>query len=175
MELWKEEQNYSILFKQFPPDNEQFHPPPKNIPRFPGERWRQLSPVCMRAPVRIVASAAAYSRFSRRSSGHIYNIGCTNETRREELTQRRVENDERTNERTKLEGRGKEGNAELERKRSLYEQLEKENTRNGEETEERGREEGWEGCGCRDVSVGTAGCEGRNRSPAGSQGLSKVG
>lgn len=136
MELWKEEQNYSILFKQFPPDNEQFHPPPKNIPRFPGERWRQLSPVCMRAPVRIVASAAAYSRFSRRSSGHIYNIGCTNETRREELTQRRVENDERT----KLEGRGKEGNAELERKRSLYEQLEKENTRNGEETEERGRE-----------------------------------
>lgn len=171
MELWKEEQNYSILFKQFPPDNEQFHPPPKNIPRFPGERWRQLSPVCMRAPVRIVASAAAYSRFSRRSSGHIYNIGCTNETRREELTQRRVENDERT----KLEGRGKEGNAELERKRSLYEQLEKENTRNGEETEERGREGGWEGCGCRDVSVGTAGCEGRNRSPAGSQGLSKVG
>lgn len=88
------------------------------------------------------------------------------------MTQRRVENDERT----KLEGRGKEGNAELERKRSLYEQLEKENTRNGEETEERGREGGgWEGCGCRDVSVGTAGCEGRNRSPAGSQGLSKVG
>lgn len=58
------------------------------------------------------------------------------------MTQRRVENDERTNERTKLEGRGKEGNAELERKRSLYEQLEKENTRNGEETEERGREGG---------------------------------
>lgn len=58
------------------------------------------------------------------------------------MTQRRVENDERTNERTKLEGRGKEGNAELERKRSLYEQLEKENTRNGEETEEREREGG---------------------------------
>lgn len=64
------------------------------------------------------------------------------------MTQRRVENDERT----KLEGRGKEGNAELERKRSLYEQLEKENTRNGEETEERGREGG----GGRAADVGTS-------------------
>lgn len=35
MELWKEEQNYSILFKQFPPDNEQFHQ--RIFPDFPGK------------------------------------------------------------------------------------------------------------------------------------------
>lgn len=149
MELWKEEQNYSILFKQFPPDNEQFHPPPKNIPRFPGERWRQLSPVCMRAPVRIVASAAAYSRFSRRSSGHIYNIGCTNETRREELTQRRVENDERTNEARGSRERGKRrAGKEAESVRAVREGKHEKRRRNGRERERGG--------GGRAADVGTS-------------------
>ena len=175
-----ERRNCSILFKQFPPDNEQFHRPPKNIPRFPGERWRQLSPVCMRAPVRIrrvgsrvftiletkLGTYLQYWMYERDQAGGGWRRGGLKTT------------NERTNEArgSRERGKGRRAGKEAEPVRAVREGKHEERRRNGRERErERERGRRGEGCGCRDVSVGTAGCEGRNRSPAGSQGLSKVG
>ena len=108
-----------MLFKQFSTCNKkQFSPRLTKIPRFPGKGSRfHLS--TGNAPVRIVASPGAYSRFSRRGRDISTILDVRTRSRREELTQRRVENDERTNERTN-EARGsreegKRGNDDLER------------------------------------------------------------
>lgn len=157
-----------MLFKQFSTCNEkQCSPRLTKIPRFPG-KGRRFHLSTGNAPVRIVASPGAYSRFSRRGRDISTILDVRTRSRREELTQRRVENDERTNERSS--GVGGRGKTRLRRPGKVPGSCTTQDV--GERTRETKRKRWWkerEKARTADVGTsvsGTVGCEGRNRSPA---------